>query len=118
MTGRNHFPYRYGSYVKNKNELKALLLQSQSEITRPNTHEWCLYVGELKWDNFAEVQPLLKAEPLINKHLNTVRQCLSTLEVSDEINKGFQGTAWSQSLKPLYSFMVSNRIIKWHLRTC
>ncbi|RKZ77851.1 MAG: polyketide synthase, partial [Candidatus Parabeggiatoa sp. nov. 1] len=112
MTNRGQFIYRYGGYVTTKDELKAFLQKPLPLIAKPDTHKWCLYVGELMWDNFAEVQPLLEPEPLIKKQLNTLQQCLSTLEVSSEIKDGFFSTAWPPSFKPLYSFMMDYAYIE------
>jgi acyl transferase domain-containing protein/SAM-dependent methyltransferase len=107
MTGREHFPYRYGCYVHNKAELKTFLQKDIFSIVKSDTHEWCLYVGELIWENGADVQSLLEQYPLINEHLNKIQHSLSTLDISDDLKEGFKSTAWYPSLKPLYSFMVN-----------
>jgi len=107
MTGRGQFPYRHGCYVQNKEELTAFLQKDIPKIAKPDTNEWCLRVGELVWDNFADVQRLLEIEPFIKKHLDTVEYSLSTIDVPDDIKKGFQSTAWPSSTKSLYSFMVN-----------
>jgi hypothetical protein len=107
MTGREQFPYRYGCYVHNKDELTAFLFKDIPSFAKPDTHKWGLRVGKLLWENFADVQPLLEQEPLVKKYLNTVQQCLETLDISSEIKDGFQGAAWAPSLKPLYSFMLN-----------
>jgi acyl transferase domain-containing protein len=108
MTGRRQLPYRYGCYVQNHQELTAFLQKDIPSIAKSsNTDDWCLRVGELLWKNLASVQPLFESEPLIKKHLNTVQQCLASLEVEDEIKNGFFSTVWPPSCKPLYSFMVN-----------
>ncbi len=99
-TVRTHFPYRYGVYVKTKDELKTFLQKEIPTLSKPVSHEWCLRIGT--WDNFSDIQPLLEQEPLIKKHLNIVQQCLSTLDLKEQLKKE---EIWLIK-QPLYSFMV------------
>jgi 3-oxoacyl-(acyl-carrier-protein) synthase len=106
MTGRGQFPFRYGGFIQNKAEIKTLLQQNLP--AKSTEHKWCLHVGELIWKNFAEVGN----EPLVKKHLNNVQQCLSSIDIPDDLKEGFQGAAWSPSTQPLYSFMVNYAYIE------
>jgi len=107
MTTRSDFAYRYGGYVENKAALKALIEKETPSFSKvQNEEEWCLRVGDLAWQNIAEVQPLLDQEPLFKQHLEEVEHCLSNLEVVPRVIKeGFYRSDWL--MPPLYSFMVN-----------
>jgi len=106
MTTRGDFAYRYGDYVENKAALKALIEKETPSFSKTQNDEgWCLRVGELLWQNIAEVQPLLEQEPLFKQHLEEVKDCLSNLDVPRVIKEGFHRSDWL--MPPLYSFMVN-----------
>ncbi len=91
MTGREQFPYRYGAYIKNKDELKTLLQKDITSKTKPSNQEWCLHIGELMWENFED-------EPLVKKHLDIVQQALNIKNRSQPLNSFMVNYAYLSAL--------------------
>jgi len=62
--GHQHLPIRYGCYVQNKEELKTFLQKEVPLIAKPGTYNWCLHVGNMSWENFAEIQRIFRTNTI------------------------------------------------------
>jgi len=67
-------------------------LISTPSNAKPTTHEWCLRVGEITSDSILPAD-----DPLFKKHLDTIKQHLSTLNIPKK----------SWTAQPLHTFMAS-----------
>ncbi|MCP5086323.1 MAG: hypothetical protein GY952_05920, partial [Rhodobacteraceae bacterium] len=103
ITGRGHFPYRYGQYVTRKAELQTFLDQDLPEVSKQTTRSWCVRAGKFTWEHTTRMQRLIAQEPLFHHHLERVQQAVSTLNIPQALHQA----AWPEPTKQLKDFMMS-----------
>ncbi|MCP5086863.1 MAG: polyketide synthase, partial [Rhodobacteraceae bacterium] len=81
ITGRGHFPYRYGQYVTSKAELTTLVHQNLPKPSKQAPRPWCVRVGKFSWEHTTRMQRLIAQEPLFQHRLEQVQQAVSALNI-------------------------------------
>jgi len=106
--GRGSFPYRYGAHVHSSEELKKLLKAAASSIPKQNKKNWCLRIGDISFESLAQFQAYLERFELFKQNLEKVKKSLLALfKPKKDLLKDFHQGSWTESNKPLYSFMVA-----------
>ncbi|MCP4285171.1 MAG: polyketide synthase, partial [Gammaproteobacteria bacterium] len=92
ITGRGHFPYRYGQYVTSKAELTTLVHQNLPKPSKQAPRPWCVRVGKFSWEHTTRMQRLIAQEPLFQHRLERVQQAVSTLNIPQALHQA----AWPE----------------------
>lgn len=70
LTGREHFPYRYGFYLSKKEELPELLNRESPSFANKGDHAWGVRIGHVECFDMQKIQTFLKSNHLLEQHID------------------------------------------------
>ncbi|MDQ0115571.1 SDR family NAD(P)-dependent oxidoreductase [Paenibacillus harenae] len=108
LNGRGDFPHRLGFVFSNLDELKQKLEQPLDIFSNKREQNPVLFIGEMKWSGYSEVEEMLKQSALLKKNLD---QLLASAD-DENIVKGFKRKRWYASKAPLYRFAVGYALVR------
>ncbi|MDM5187014.1 SDR family NAD(P)-dependent oxidoreductase [Bacillus sp. DX4.1] len=99
LMGRENFAYRYGTRIRNKEELVTFLQKSNQVYSNKNNKLWSLCIGELQWEGYKDIQYFAEMNDVFKGYLNNTLILLN--------DKNFNRKKWKKDLIPLYSFVAN-----------
>jgi acyl transferase domain-containing protein/ubiquinone/menaquinone biosynthesis C-methylase UbiE len=109
---KGSYRYRFGTAVKNKEELIRLLPDIPLNVAKSDDELVTLCVGDIAWQNFAEVRTAYNDVGLFKAAVDELFLSLKKEEGLQNIKRGFFNRSWAKNLQPVYSFIVTYSFLK------
>ena len=118
LTGRKALPYRLGFLAVDKRDLKQKIIDASSASIPERAEKlYCLRIGALKIENYAQIKILFEKETIFSECFNALQKDLDRLskncrsfkdvKLLQELRTGFKNQTWTEHQRTVYAFMTS-----------
>ena len=106
VTGRDGYNYRYGKFVRTKDELKDFLANPMPTPLKLEKRSWGLRLGPVNWYGNAAPKTMM-GNPHFKKSFDELRKQWRELREGPRLSRGFNRAKWAERDRNVYELTTA-----------